>query len=115
MDESRTGPIPLKLVPGVIRPVRLMWAERKPIAWGMLAGWLMVMLALYSDNSYLYGLIPVAGWMLYWVRAARIDPQYFEIMWRNWFVFPYPDSLSAWPAVNARPVKVEASVPAFRR
>lgn len=111
MDTLHNGPIPLRMVPGVIRPVRLMWAERKPIAYGMIGGWLFVMLALYSDDAYLYGLIPVAAWIGYWIWAGKVDPQYFEILWRQWFHYTIPQYLTAWPGVNAPRVKVEPSVP----
>lgn len=111
MDALQDGPIVLPLESGVVRPVQVLWAERTPAGWGFVAGWLMIVTALYGEWSALYGLGLCAVWHLYWVFAAKRDPQYGAVMWRNWILFPWPNYLKAWPDIGAPEVKLEASVP----
>jgi len=101
----------LPVEPGVIRPVLILGAERLPAGLGFWVGLMMVVTAVYGQFTAVYGLPLCVAWHLLWVLAARRDPQYAGVMWRQWMVYPWPDRLQAAPGVLAKQVKHEASVP----
>jgi type IV secretory pathway TrbD component len=107
MESPRT----IAMESGVIRPVLLLGAERLPAGLGIWAGFMMVMTAVYGQWRALYGLPFVVLWHGIWVLAAARDPQYGEVMWRQWIRYSWPPRLHAQPCVLAKRVKCEPSVP----
>lgn len=107
MDSPRLLP----LERGPVITLHILGAERVPAGLGLWIGGMMVVTAIYGQWQAVYGLPLVFLWHGIWMLAAARDPQYFEVMWRQWVVYPWPDKLYATPGIFAPWVKLEASVP----
>jgi type IV secretory pathway TrbD component len=95
----------------VLRIQTLCGAERDPAFIGFGCAAMMGFIALYGQLKALYGLPVCVLWHCIWMYAYKIDPQYWQIMWRKFWWYPWPSQLSPAPGVIAREVRIEASVP----
>lgn len=105
------GPRILKLEPGLIRIQQMMGAERAPAYIGAGCGALMIYIALCGSWWALKGIWLWPLWHGIAVLMFRRDPQYWSIMWRREWSFPWPSKLYAAPGICAPAVPFEASVP----
>src|SRR5678815_898178 len=111
MEAYEEGPIVLPLESGVVRHIKLAGAQRTPASIGIAIGVLMFITFMYGQPKAIYLLLIVVGWHGFWMWAYHRDPQYWEVLWRQWIEYRLPAWVDAWPSVWAPEVKIEPTVP----